>query len=51
MLLAAGYYVPQQLFVHGYLLLDDKKISKSLGNIIEPLELIDWAGAFWRKSN
>jgi methionyl-tRNA synthetase len=37
--------------VHGYLLLDDKKISKSLGNIIEPLELIDVYGAdavrFW----
>src|SRR5207244_5362733 len=39
MLLAAGYEVPQQLFVHGYLLLDDKKISKSLGNVLEPLDL------------
>ena len=51
MLLSAGYEVPKQLFVHGYLLLDDKKISKSLGNIIEPLELIDVYGAdavrFW----
>ena len=51
MLLSAGYEVPKQLFVHGYLLLDDKKISKSLGNIIEPLELIDIYGAdavrFW----
>jgi methionyl-tRNA synthetase len=51
MLLAAGYDVPQQLFVHGYLLLDDRKISKSLGNIVEPLELIDVYGAdpvrFW----
>ena len=51
MLLSAGYEVPKQLFVHGWLLLDDKKISKSLGNIIEPLELIDVYGAdavrFW----
>ena len=51
MLLSAGYDVPKQLFVHGYLLLDDKKISKSLGNIIDPLELIDVYGAdpvrFW----
>jgi methionyl-tRNA synthetase len=51
MLLSAGYELPQQLFVHGYLLLDDKKISKSLGNIVEPLELIDIFGAdpvrFW----
>ena len=51
MLLSAGYEPPQQLFVHGYLLLDDQKISKSLGNIVEPLELIDVYGAdavrFW----
>ena len=33
MLLAAGYEPPQQLFVHGYLLSDDRKISKSLGNV------------------
>jgi methionyl-tRNA synthetase len=51
MLLAAGYDVPQQIFVHGYLLLDDRKISKSLGNVIDPLDLIDVYGAdavrFW----
>jgi len=45
MLLSAGYEPPQQLFVHGYLLLDDRKISKSLGNVVEPLELIDVYGA------
>ncbi|HZT86011.1 MAG TPA: methionine--tRNA ligase [Gaiellaceae bacterium] len=45
MLLSAGYELPQFLFVHGHLLLDDKKISKSLGNIVEPLELIDVYGA------
>jgi methionyl-tRNA synthetase len=51
MLLSAGYDVPRQLFVHGYLLLDDRKISKSLGNVIDPLDLIDVYGAdavrFW----
>ena len=51
MLLAAGYDPPQQLFVHGYLLLDDRKISKSLGNVVDPLDLIDVYGAdpvrFW----
>ena len=51
LLLAAGYDVPKQLFVHGYLLLDDRKISKSLGNVVDPLELIDVYGAdavrFW----
>jgi len=45
MLLSAGYEPPQQLFVHGYLLLDDRKISKTLGNIVDPLELIDIYGA------
>jgi methionyl-tRNA synthetase len=51
LLLSAGYEVPQQLFVHGYLNLDDRKISKSLGNVIDPLELIDEYGVdairFW----
>jgi len=45
MLLSAGYSVPRQIFVHGYLLLDELKISKSLGNAIDPLELIDTYGA------
>jgi methionyl-tRNA synthetase len=44
MLLSAGYEPPQQLFVHGYLLLDERKISKSLGNVVEPLELVDVYG-------
>ncbi len=51
LLLAAGYEVPQQIFVHGYLLLDDRKISKSLGNVIDPLDLTEVYGAdavrFW----
>lgn len=45
MLLAAGYDVPHQLFVHGWLLLDDRKISKSVGNVLDPLDLIDVYGA------
>jgi len=51
LLLAAGYDVPRQLFVHGFLNLDDRKISKSLGNVIDPLDLIDEYGVdavrFW----
>ena len=45
LLLAAGDEPPKQLFVHGYLNLDDRKMSKSLGNVIDPLELIDVYGA------
>jgi methionyl-tRNA synthetase len=51
LLLSAGYEVPQQLFVHGWLLLEDRKISKSFGNAVDPLDLIDVYGAdavrFW----
>ena len=43
--------MPKQLFVHGYLLLDERKISKSLGNVIDPLDLVDVYGSdavrFW----
>ena len=45
LLMAAGYDVPRQLFVHGYLLSDERKISKTLGNVIDPLDLIDVYGA------
>ena len=31
----AGYDVPQQLFVHGYLNLEGRKISKTLGNVVD----------------
>jgi methionyl-tRNA synthetase len=44
LLLSAGYEVPQEIFVHGYLLLDERKISKSRGNVIDPLDLVDVYG-------
>jgi methionyl-tRNA synthetase len=44
LLLAAGLEVPRQLFVHGYLLMDERKMSKSVGNVIDPLDLIDVYG-------
>jgi methionyl-tRNA synthetase len=51
LLFAAGYEPPKQLFVHGFLNIDKQKISKSLGNVIDPLDLIDVFGAdavrFW----
>ncbi len=45
LLLSAGYEVPRRIFVHGYLTLDERKISKSLGNVIDPLGLIDVYGS------
>lgn len=38
-LLSSGYKLPKKILVHGYLTVDGKKISKSLGNIIDPIEL------------
>ena len=45
LLLSAGEEPPKQLFVHGYLNFENRKMSKSLGNVINPLELIDVYGA------
>jgi len=44
LLLSAGFEVPRRIFVHGYLTLDDRKISKSLGNAIDPLDLVNVYG-------
>ena len=41
MLLSADYKLPKKLMVHGYLNIEGKKMSKSLGNIIDPLELLN----------
>lgn len=40
MLLSAGLELPRALFVHGYISLRGKKMSKSLGNIVDPLDVI-----------
>ena len=36
--------LPKRVFGHGWILSDDKKMSKSLGNILDPLEIIDKYG-------
>ena len=43
-LLAAKLPAPKRVFGHGWILSDDKKMSKSLGNILDPLEIIDKYG-------
>lgn len=45
MLLSAGEPLPTTLFVHGYLTIDGDKISKSRGNVVDPLDLADRYGA------
>jgi methionyl-tRNA synthetase len=44
MLLAAGLELPRHLFIHGYLLLDGEKMSKSLGNVLDPFQVMDLYG-------
>ncbi len=40
-LLAAKIPLPKKIFSHGWILSDDKKMSKSKGNILDPIEIID----------
>ena len=44
MLLSAGLPLPEKIFVHGFITSDGQKISKSLGNVIDPFEVIDKYG-------
>ena len=44
LLMAAGLPVPKKLVVHGYVLMGEQKMSKSLGNIIEPEKLAETYG-------
>ena len=39
-LLAAKLPLPKRVFGHGWILSDEKKMSKSLGNILDPIEII-----------
>ena len=44
-LMSAGYKLPKNLLVHGYLNLEGSKISKSLGNTLDPIELSEKYGS------
>jgi methionyl-tRNA synthetase len=45
MLMAAGIEVPRRVAIHGFLLLGEHKMSKSIGNVIEPFQVVDLYGA------
>jgi methionyl-tRNA synthetase len=45
MLMAAGIEVPHRVGIHGFLLRGEHKMSKSLGNVIEPFQVADLYGA------
>jgi methionyl-tRNA synthetase len=45
LLMAAGLEVPRRVFIHGFLLGGDgRKMSKSLGNVLDPFEVMDRFG-------
>ena len=43
-LMAANIELPKQIYGHGWILSDDKKMSKSLGNILDPVTIIEKYG-------
>ena len=44
LLMAAGLELPERIYIHGYLLMDEHKMSKSLGNVIDPFSVSDAYG-------
>ncbi|MBI2692162.1 MAG: methionine--tRNA ligase [Solirubrobacterales bacterium] len=45
MLMALEAPLPKRMFVHGYLLMDGEKMSKSLGNVLDPNKVVDLFGS------
>lgn len=45
MLMAAGVRLPDTIFLHGFFTVDGRKMSKSLGNKIDPNDMVDEFGA------
>ena len=45
MLMALGLPLPKQVFGHGWLLVDGGKMSKSKGNVVDPVVLVNQFGA------
>jgi len=43
-LMSAGLPLPKQVFAHGFLLARGEKMSKSLGNVVDPMELAERFG-------
>jgi methionyl-tRNA synthetase len=45
LLQAADLEVPKRLAIHGFLLMGEKKMSKSLGNVLDPNKVVETFGA------
>ena len=44
MLLAAGLPLPKTIFVHGFITVGGEKMSKTIGNVINPVEIVNKYG-------
>jgi methionyl-tRNA synthetase len=44
-LMAAGIELPKGMYIHGYLLMEGHKMSKSLGNVLDPDQVVETFGA------
>ena len=44
MLLSAGLPNSKQIFIHGFITANGQKMSKSLGNVVDPFELVEKYG-------
>ncbi len=45
MLMSAKIKLPKSILVHGYVTVDGQKMSKSIGNVVDPIELVKKYGA------
>lgn len=45
MLLSLGAALPRQLYVHGFITVEGKKMSKTLGNVVHPADIVKKYGA------
>ena len=45
LLMAAEIELPEHIFVHGFLLMEGEKMSKSLGNVLDPFAVIERFGS------
>ncbi len=44
MLLSAGLELPHHVFAHGWMTVDGEKMSKTLGNVVDPLDIVGQLG-------
>src|SRR3989344_1215099 len=44
MLLSLGLELPRAVYIHGHISVEGEKMSKSLGNIVDPIELVEKYG-------